>query len=151
MHSVVKTSGATGLHVLVPLDARHDYESAKLFAELIARRVAKKCDEVTLERSVRQRPRGTVYVDYVQVGRGKTIVAPFTVRARPGAPVSMPIAWRTVEAMQRSAAPETTAAMRKWTMRTVPDLLEEHGDPWRRAWKAQRIERAVERAAARGG
>lgn len=147
LKSLVKTSGGTGLHVMVPIAATHGYDDAKLLAELVARRVAKERDDVALARAVRSRPHGSVYIDYVQVGKGKTIVPPFTARARPGAPVSMPIAWRAVEAMVRSATPETTAAMRKFTIRNVPDLLDAHGDPWTRAWKPQRIDRAMARAA----
>jgi bifunctional non-homologous end joining protein LigD len=81
------------------------------------------------------------------VGKGKTYVAPFTVRARDGAPVSMPLAWREVEAMRRKRAPETTAEMRRWTIANVPGLVAKAGDPWRReGWRPQSLESAIARA-----
>jgi len=83
----------------------------------------------------------------VQVGKGKTYVAPFTVRARDGATVSMPLAWRDVEAMRRKRSPETTAEMRRWTIANVPGLVAKAGDPWRNeGWTPQSLESALSRA-----
>ena len=83
----------------------------------------------------------------MQVGKGKTYVAPFTVRARDGAPVSMPLGWREVEAMRRKRAPETTAEMRRWTIANVPKLVAKNGDPWQReGWIPQSLESALARA-----
>ena len=97
--------------------------------------------DTTLERTIARRPDGPVYLDWVQVGKGKTYVAPFSVRARDGAPVSMPLAWAEVEAMRRKRAPETTAEMRRWTIANVPGLVAKHGDPWRReGWEPQSLE-----------
>ena len=81
------------------------------------------------------------------MGKGKTYVAPFTVRARDGAPVSMPLAWRDVEAMRRKRSPETTAEMRRWTIANVPKLVAKHGDPWwREGWVPQALETALSKA-----
>jgi bifunctional non-homologous end joining protein LigD len=103
--------------------------------------------DTTLERTISRRPEDLVYLDWVQVGKGKTYVAPFTVRARDGAPVSMPLAWREVEAMRRKRAPETTAEMRRWTIANVPKLVAKTGDPWRReGWKPQSLESALSKA-----
>lgn len=89
---LVKTTGGSGLHVVIPLEPRYDWDQAKGFAELIARRIhAVEPELTTLDRTIARRPRGSVYLDYVQVGKGKTYVAPFSVRPRDGAPVSMPI------------------------------------------------------------
>jgi bifunctional non-homologous end joining protein LigD len=91
-----------------------------------------------------------VYLDWVQVAKGKTYVAPFTVRARDGAPVSMPLAWSDVDAMRRKRAPETTREMRRWTIREVPGLVDAQGDPWRaEGWEPQRLEKALAQARAR--
>jgi bifunctional non-homologous end joining protein LigD len=148
VRAYVKTTGGMGLHVLVPLAPRYDYELAKGFAELVARHVhAALPDDTTLERTIARRPQDRVYLDWVQVGKGKTYVAPFSVRARDGAPVSMPLAWRDVEGMRRKRAPETTAEMRRWTIRNVPGLVAKGGDPWQReGWEPQALEGALTRA-----
>ena len=142
------TTGGMGLHVIVPLEPRYDYEIAKGVSELVARRIHSVLPkDATLERTIAKRPDDVVYLDWVQVGKGKTYVAPFTVRARDGAPVSMPLAWRDVEAMRRKRAPETTAEMRRWTIANVPGLVAKHGDPWRReGWKPQSLESALTKA-----
>ena len=121
---------------------------AKGVSELVARRIHGVLPkDSTLERTIARRPDDVVYLDWVQVGKGKTYVAPFTVRARDGAPVSMPLAWRDVEAMRRKRAPETTAEMRRWTIANVPGLVAKHGDPWRReGWTPQSLESALSKA-----
>lgn len=148
IRAYVKTTGGMGLHVIVPLEPRYDYEIAKGVSELVARRIhAVLPKDTTLERTISRRPDDLVYLDWVQVGKGKTYVAPFTVRARDGAPVSMPLGWREVEAMRRKRVPETTAEMRRWTIANVPRLVAKTGDPWRReGWKPQSLESALARA-----
>jgi bifunctional non-homologous end joining protein LigD len=148
LRAYVKTTGGMGLHVLVPLKPRYDYDQAKGVSELLARRIhAVLPEETTLERTIARRPVDRVYLDWVQVGKGKTYVAPFTVRARRGAPVSMPLPWSEVEAMRRKRAPETTAEMRRWTIANVPELVAAGGDPWRHeGWKPQALEAALSRA-----
>jgi bifunctional non-homologous end joining protein LigD len=148
LNALVKTTGGMGLHVVVPLEPRYDYEQAKAFAELVARRLfAVLPKDTTLERAIARRPDDVVYLDWVQVGKGKTYVAPFSVRARDGAPVSMPLAWAEVEGMRRKRAPETTAEMRRWTIANVPALVAKGGDPWQReGWKPQPLETALTRA-----
>ena len=141
---LVKTTGGKGLHLVIPLERRYDYDHARAFAELIARRVHGLVPELTtLERTIAKRPVGTVMLDYVQVGKGKTYVAPYSVRARDGAPVSMPIDWPTVEAMARKRAKTTEPEMTRWTIANVPKLLAAFGDPWAEGWKPQRLEGAL--------
>ena len=150
VHALVKTTGGMGLHVVVPLEPVYDYDLAKGFAELVARRVhAVLPQDTTLERALSRRPEDRVYLDWVQVGKGKTYVAPFTVRARDGAPVSMPLAWEDVEAMRRKRAPETTAEMRRWTIANVPKLIAKGGDPWARGWTPNALDAALAQARAR--
>jgi bifunctional non-homologous end joining protein LigD len=92
----VKTSGATGLHIYVPLVREYGYEQARMFCELVARlTVREHRDIATVERTPSKRG-DKVYVDFLQNGRGKLIAAPFSVRPRPGAPVSMPLLWAEV-------------------------------------------------------
>ncbi len=144
---LVKTTGGSGLHVVVPLEPAYDWDTAKGFSELIAHRIHTVLPEhTTLERMTAKRPAGTVYLDYVQVGKGKTYVAPFSVRPRDTAPVSMPIGWEEVEAMRRKRAKETMPEMTRWTIANVPELLSAHGDPWSEGWTPHRLETAISHA-----
>jgi bifunctional non-homologous end joining protein LigD len=93
--SLCKTSGQRGLHVLVPLLPGHGHEEATGFAWEIGTAVAHALPEVTLERQ-RGKRRGRLYLDCLQNGNGKTLVAPYSPRARDGAPVSAPLAWSEV-------------------------------------------------------
>lgn len=117
----VKTSGSTGLHVLVPLGRQMTYEQARAFAELLARVVVGMEPEVaTITRAVHRRE-GKVYLDFVQNGHGRLIVAPFSVRPLPGAPVSMPLRWEEVT---------PGLDLRSYTIRTAPSRMDDLGaDP----------------------
>ena len=91
--SHVKTSGATGLHVLVPLGAQYTHEQSRTLARLLATLVVEAVPAIaTLARPLGARG-GKVYVDFGQNGHGRTIAAPFSVRPLPGAPVSCPLDW----------------------------------------------------------
>jgi bifunctional non-homologous end joining protein LigD len=92
----VKTSGSTGLHVLIPLAQQCTFDQSRTLGELLARVVIDELSEIsTIVRQVRGRE-GKVYLDYLQNRHGQLIVAPFSVRPLPGAPVSMPLEWREV-------------------------------------------------------
>jgi len=144
----VKSSGGSGLHVVIPLVPEYSYEICKGFAELAARTLhARLPATTTLERSPGKRPLGTVYLDYVQVGRGKTLVAAYSVRARAKAPVSMPLDWTEVEAMSRKRAKETEGEFARFTLKNAPARLAERGDLWGgTAWQGQRLEPALAQA-----
>jgi bifunctional non-homologous end joining protein LigD len=91
-----KTSGSTGLHVLVPLGGQCTFEQCRTLAQILGRLVATQLREIaTAERSKRARE-GKVYIDYVQNGHGRLLVSAFSVRPRPGAPVSTPLLWDEV-------------------------------------------------------
>jgi bifunctional non-homologous end joining protein LigD len=93
----VKTSGATGLHIYIPLGAKYDYQTAKHFANMLAAIIHQREPRFTsLERSPSKRQK-KVYVDYLQNNRGQTLASCFSVRPRPGAPVSMPLTWPQLE------------------------------------------------------
>jgi bifunctional non-homologous end joining protein LigD len=118
----VKTSGQDGLHVLVPLNGTLSHAEARMFAEVLARVVAaEQSDIATVARPLGERG-GKVYVDFLQNGFGKTIVAPFSVRPRPGAPVSTPLDWRDVHARLDPS---------RLTIRTVPARFGKRSDPMR--------------------
>ena len=150
LEPLVKTTGGKGLHVIVPLAPSYSYEQVRDFGELVARRVHDVTPEsVTLERMKQKRTQGTVYMDWVQLGQGKTLVPPFVVRARDGAPVSMPIAWSEVETLAASSAKDTPSALAKWNVKNVPALLAKGGDPWASTYaKTQMLEPALKKARA---
>ena len=116
----VKTSGKTGLHLLIPLGGQCTWEQTRALGELLARLVMEKLGAITtITRQVERR--GTkVYLDYLQNRRGQLIVAPFAVRPLPKAPVSMPLEWKAVTARLDSA---------RFTIRTAPARLRKAGDP----------------------
>ena len=94
LRSYVKTSGASGIHVLVPITRRSRFDETYEFAERVSRRVeAENPGLATTEWLKRKRPEGSVLVDHRQNGHGKTIASVYSVRPRPGAPVSTPLAW----------------------------------------------------------
>jgi bifunctional non-homologous end joining protein LigD len=141
--SYVKTSGATGLHILLPLGARHDYEIVRTFARLLAVLGVEAEPEIaTVARPLKSRG-GKVYVDWGQNGHGQTIVAPFSVRPLSGAPVSCPLRWAEVTARLDPA---------RFTIKTAPARVEAQGDPMAPVLGAgidlaaalQRIERVME-------
>ncbi len=116
----VKTSGQSGLHVLLPLAGDLTHDQAKMFAEVIARAVAQRHpDLATVARPLRQRG-DRVYIDFLQNGFGKTIAAPLCARPIDGAPVSMPLRWSQVTARLRP---------QRFTIRTAVQRLRRDGDP----------------------
>jgi bifunctional non-homologous end joining protein LigD len=147
--SLVKTTGGYGVHLVVPLASGYSYDTAKIFAEIVARHAAAELGElVTLERSTAKRPDDAVYLDYVQVGRGKTIVAPYSVRARDGAPVSMPLDWSEMEGYQRKRTAATAYdTFVAFNIRTALKRIDRDGDRWGpKFWKTAPLEPAVEKA-----
>lgn len=122
LHGALKTSGASGLHIYLPLPPRTPLEAARLIAEVIATRVASRAPRVaTVERTVRKRRRGTVYVDYLQNIQTKTVAGVYAARARPGATVSTPLAWSELE---------DDLDPRDFTILTVPERVRARGDLW---------------------
>lgn len=146
---LVKTTGGFGLHVVVPLASGYSYDTVKVFAEIVARQAAADLAELTtLQRTIAKRPQDAVYLDWVQVGQGKTIVSPYSVRARDGAPVSTPLHWGEIEAFGRrrgTVAPADQFA--EFDICNTPKRLEREGDLWGpKYWRKQRLEPAIKRA-----
>lgn len=117
--SLPKTSGKRGLHVLVPMARGHTHRDAVDFAVAVTRVLERGLPDLcTTERALHKR-RGRLYLDAHQNGRGKTVVAPYSLRAVPGAPVSAPLEWREVtEALDPS----------DFTLRTMLKRLVRKGD-----------------------
>jgi bifunctional non-homologous end joining protein LigD len=147
LQSLVKTSGGSGFHLVVPLKSEYDFDTARRFAEIAVEHVAAALpDLTTVERSIKKRPKTAVYLDWGQVARGKTVVPPYVVRARDGAPVSMPLDWSEVEELvKKRGKPE--AFIGQWSIKNARKRLESVGDLWGgRAWKAARLEPALAKA-----
>ncbi|MCC6589841.1 MAG: DNA ligase D [Bryobacterales bacterium] len=90
-----KTTGGDGLHLYIPLEPVYQYDQARALAEILARLcAAERPDLFTLPRSTAKREKGKVYFDWMQIARGKTISAPYVLRAYNGAPVATPLEWR---------------------------------------------------------
>ncbi|GAC1647357.1 MAG: DNA ligase D [Gemmatimonadaceae bacterium] len=123
LSSYVKTTGKTGLHILLPLGRQCTYEQSRTLGELLARVALRELRDIaTITRHVTKRG-DKVYLDYLQNRHGQTIVAPFSVRPLPGATVSMPLLWEEVnDALDPKA----------FTIRNTLDRMERLGrDPSR--------------------
>lgn len=117
-----KTSGASGLHVYVPLPPNTSYESGMIFCQIVATIVATRHPKAaTVERAVARRPAGTVYVDFLQNVLGKTLATAYSARASDFAGVSTPLTWEEVNG---------GVDPREFTIRTAPTRFSAVGDLW---------------------
>src|SRR4051794_9283111 len=122
--AVPKTSGSSGLHIYVPLPPSTSYESGMLFCQIVATVIAARHPRVaTVERTVRARPRGTVYIDFLQNILGKTLATAYSARASSFAGVSTPLRW---EELDEKINPQD------FTIRSAPTRFRQVGDLWAR-------------------
>jgi bifunctional non-homologous end joining protein LigD len=142
VESFIKTSGATGIHIYVPIAEGYTYEQVRTFGEIVARLVGQgHRNYITNERTVSKRPAGRVLIDISQNAYGRPLAAPYAVRAFPKAPVSTPI---SAKELKPTLKPE------KLNTKTVFPRLEKEGDRWRDFWnRRQRLDRAIELLSAR--
>ena len=118
MQSYVKTSGKKGLHIVVPLKAGYRFEEIRTFAHNLGKKIARDTPGVVSEFPHSQDP-GTIFVDYLQNAHGKTMAAPYSLRATDGATVSAPLRW---DQLKHGVHPED------FNIRT---MLSGSEDPWR--------------------
>ena len=118
LRSYVKTSGADGIHVLVPITRRSSYPETYEFAELVSRQLEAENPGLVTTEWLKKKRRG-VLVDHRQNGHGKTIASVYSVRPKPGAPVSTPLRW---EELGEKVRP------RDFGMREALARVDEHGD-----------------------
>ena len=118
LRSYVKTSGSEGIHILVPITRRHSFEQTHTFAEAVSKRLAAENPGVVTTEWLKRKREG-VLVDYHQNVRGKTIASVYSVRPKPGAPVSTPLRW---EELTPDLEP------RRFTMEEVLRRVKQHGD-----------------------
>jgi bifunctional non-homologous end joining protein LigD len=114
----LKTSGAKGLHIYLPVVAQYTYDQVRIFGQAIAELICKVVPDIaTIQRLIQNRGK-RIYIDYLQNGLGKTICAPYSVRPRNGATVSTPIEWEELSGIK----PE------EFTIKTVLQRFNKTGD-----------------------
>jgi bifunctional non-homologous end joining protein LigD len=132
----LKTSGGKGLHVIVPLAARHDWATVKGVSRAVVEHLAKVIPQRFVAKSGPSNRKGKIFVDYLRNSHGATTVAAFSARARPGMGVSMPVSWDALEALKGGA---------QWTVATAREHLSfQRVDPWADYWQSrQSLTRAM--------
>ncbi|MEO7953381.1 MAG: DNA primase small subunit domain-containing protein, partial [Polaromonas sp.] len=127
LESWLKTSGGKGLHVVVPLTPRFDYDTVKDFSKAIVHHLASAIPSRFVARSGPANRVGKPFVDYLRNGQGATTAAAFSARARPGLGVSMPVSWDDLPKLKSGD---------QWSVETARDHLTfQKTDPWADYWK----------------
>ena len=132
--SFLKTSGGKGLHIIVPLKPRDDWDAVKKFSRAVSEHLAKTVPEIFTAVSGPRNRKDRVFVDYIRNTRGATTVAAFSVRARPGLGVSIPCAWEELSNLKGGD---------HWNISTARDRLESAEDPWEGYFKTRQILKAA--------
>jgi bifunctional non-homologous end joining protein LigD len=143
MKVYVKTSGASGIHIFLPIERVYSFEQAAMFGQVVSRIAAARIpDKATFERTVSKRPRGSVLLDYAQLAYSRPLASVYSVRPEPQATVSAPI---TVQELRPALTPA------QFTLKNMPERIEKAGDLWADFWTSrQRLEPALERLKAMG-
>ena len=121
LRSFVKTTGGKGLHVVVPLAPDRGWDEAKRFSKALSDAMVADAPERYTTSAVKSERGAKIFIDYLRNTRGATAVAPYSTRARPGAPVSAPLAWDELS---------DDAAANRFTVETLPARLAAGSDPW---------------------
>ena len=122
LKSFPKTSGGKGMHVMLPLQTFYDWETIKDFSHAIVERIAKTWPMRFVAKSGARNRVGKIYIDYLRNGYAATTVSAWSLRARPGLSVSVPVAWQEVEALHSSA---------QWTVLNIASRLDQGNTPWK--------------------
>jgi bifunctional non-homologous end joining protein LigD len=134
LESFPKTSGADGMHVLVPVERRHTFDDTREFAEIVARALARTHRGLVTTEWTKSKRRG-VLIDSNQNGEGKTIATVYSVRPKPGAPVSTPLRWDEVNEKLNPSI---------YTMDVVLDRVRRFGDLYEGVrTRRQRLDKAL--------
>jgi bifunctional non-homologous end joining protein LigD len=134
-------TGGKGLHLIAPLERRAGWDEVKAFAKGFASTLAEAEPERFTATMSKQKRKGRIFIDWLRNERGATAIAPYSTRARQGAPVAMPIAWDELEALKRADGFSVAEAMERLKV----------GDPWAEAstWR-QTITRKMLQATGAG-
>ena len=122
LKSFVKTTGVKGLHVVVPLQRRHSWDEVKGFSKALAGHMARTIPARFTDNMSKRARKGKVYIDYLRNGQGATAVSAYSTRAKPGAPISVPLTWDELTPSVRSD---------QFTLRNIWERLDKPTkDPW---------------------
>ena len=119
--SFLKTSGGKGLHVVVPLTPKHDWDVVKAFSQAIVAHMAQVIPQRFVAKSGPKNRVGKIFIDYLRNGLGATTVCAWSARARPGMGVSVPIAWDELAGLKSAA---------QWTVGHIAERLSTGNAPW---------------------
>jgi bifunctional non-homologous end joining protein LigD len=126
----VMTTGSRGVHVVTPLDGSQDFDTVRAFAENLADSLAKE-DPRHLTTEQRKNKRGTrVFVDVLRNSYAQTSVAPYAVRAKPGAPIATPLEWDEME--------DASTTSQKYNLRNIFQKMDQKDDPWKSIYSRTR-------------
>jgi bifunctional non-homologous end joining protein LigD len=117
------TTGSRGLHVSLPLDQKADFDTVRDFARNVAEALARRYpDRITTAQRKEQR-RGRLFVDIMRNAYAQTVVAPYSLRAKPGAPVATPLEWDELS--------DSRLHSQRYTLKNIIRRIEQRGDPWK--------------------
>lgn len=122
LRSFAMLTGGKGIHVIAPLDGRNDWADVKTFAEGLARGFAEREPGRFIATASKARRRGRIFIDWLRNERGATAIAPYSPRARKGAPVATPVSWRELSRLRSASAFSTVAIVKR--------LKRQENDPW---------------------
>lgn len=117
----LKTSGGKGLHVVVPIRPKHDWDTVKAFSQAIVAHMAELIPQRFVVKSGPANRVGKIFIDYLRNGRGATTVAAWSVRTRPGLGISVPLAWEELDQLK---------AADQWNVSNVHSRLDVGNTPW---------------------
>ena len=119
----LKTTGGKGLHVVMPLQRVHTWDEVKSFAKALAEHLVRLIPDRFIANMSKRKRKGKIYLDFLRNGKGATAIAAYSTRAKPGAPVSVPLTWDELAVELRSD---------HFTVANVPDRLKRlRQDPWK--------------------
>ncbi|ABP79826.1 non-homologous end-joining DNA ligase [Stutzerimonas stutzeri] len=122
LRAFLKTSGGRGMHVVVPIERRHDWDCARSFARSVTERLARESPQLIVDKMGPQNRVGRIFVDYLRNQKGASTVAAYSVRARPGLGVSLPVSLEEVRHLEGAD---------QWRLGNVRDYLNTRSDdPW---------------------
>jgi len=123
----IKTTGSRGVHVVVPLDRSADFDQVRKLSRGIARVLAERYPEQLTDEQRKNKRKGRVFIDTLRNSYGQTAVAPYAVRARPGAPVATPIDWSQLD--------DEGFDSQSYNISNIFDRISQRRDPWQDIWR----------------